>query len=136
MSFVRPASLEFPLVFHTFKAKDNESDETIQYRIQDLPEEDYARAVDLMISDFVPEETLCACRGILSDAEGIEELRKFWANELKTKISVACYKNVGGSTDLVGLNILAVVSEKDTEDEDKVSLNIFTKIRIDYFKFS
>lgn len=56
--FEHPASLKFPLVFHTFKAKNNESDEIIEYRIQDLPEEDYKRAVDLMVSDFMPEETL------------------------------------------------------------------------------
>lgn len=119
--FVRPASLDFPLTFHTFNAKDSESDEIVEYRIQDLLEEDFARAVDLMISDFVPEETLCHCRGVLSDAAGLQELREFWENELKTKISVACYKNVDGSADLVGLNVLSVVSKNNDESVDDVS---------------
>jgi hypothetical protein len=105
--FQRPAELAFPLVYHTFSAKDKESDQLVEYRIQDLPEDDFERAIELMARDYSPEESFSRCRGIVSDPEAFEEIRGFWRVALKEKLSIACYKN-DESDDLVGVNILAV----------------------------
>lgn len=122
--FIRSDLLKFPQIFHTFKAKDNESDEIVEYRIQDLLEEDYDRALDLMVSDFLPEETLFSSRNILSDAESVQEFRDLYRKQLKEKLSVACYKNVEGCSDLVGVNVLAVALKGGKyTDDDKVSKN-------------
>ncbi|KAG5684449.1 hypothetical protein PVAND_013683 [Polypedilum vanderplanki] len=105
--FQRPVDLPFPLVYHTFLAKDKESDEIVEYRIQDLLEEGFEQAIELMARDYSPEETFSRCRGIVIDPSAFEEIHGFWRESLKEKISVACYKN-DESGDLVGVNILAV----------------------------
>lgn len=126
-NFLRPKNLKFPQIYYTFKARNKNSDELVKYRIQDLPVEDYEVALDLLITDFVPDENLCHCRDIESDAVGLREIREFWANELKKKISIACYKNNDDENEgeLIGLNVLAVVSKNDAEEStDDVSLKI------------
>lgn len=131
--FVRPSTLKFSQIYYTFKAKDKESDELVEYRIQDLPEEDFERALDLLLSDFVPEENLCACRDLTSDSVGMTEMRKFWENELQSKISVACFNDK--SNDLVGLNVLAVESKNDDSScDDEVCQKIF-KIKFKFYNF-
>lgn len=118
--FTRPSSLTFPQTYYTFKAKDSESEALVDYRIQDLPEEDYERALDLLLSAFVPEENLCVCRDVPSDSVAMKELRAFWEKELNSKISIACYKNNDESNVLVGLNVLAVKSKDEDCSSDKV----------------
>lgn len=118
--FVRPSTLNFPQIYYTFKAKDKDSDEIVEYRIQDLPIEDYERAVDMLLYDFVPEENFCVCRGLTSEPAAMAEIREFWKNELQNKISVACYRNNDKSNDLVGLNVLAVESKNNEASSDEV----------------
>lgn len=120
--FVRPSTLNFPQIYYTFKAKDKDSDEIVEYRIQDLPIEDYERAVDMLLSDFVPEENFCVCRGLTSEPAAMAEIREFWKNELQNKISVACYRNNDKSNDLVGLNVLAVESKNHEASSDEVCM--------------
>jgi hypothetical protein len=105
-NFQRPAELAFPLVYHTFRAKDKESDETVEYRIQDIPESDFERAIALMARDYSPEESFSRCRGVVNEPDAFAEIQGIWRTLLGEKLSIACYKE--GSDDIVGVNILAV----------------------------
>jgi hypothetical protein len=110
--FERPASLKFPQIYATFKAKDKGSDTVVEYLIQDLPLEDYERALDLLADSHLVDETIHACRNISANAQAVKEARDFWSKKLTEKVSLACFKQ--GSNDLVGVNILSVASKGDT----------------------
>lgn len=121
--FKRPSDLPFPIVYHKFKAKDKDSDEIIEYQIQDLLEEEYEKAVELLTTDYAPEESFSRCRGIPEDPDAIAEMQKIWHLCLQTKISVGCYKS-DGSGELIGANILLVNDKNDEPvDLNKVRLN-------------
>lgn len=105
--FQPPADLQFPLIYHKFTTKDKNTDDLVEYKIQDLPECDFERAIALMARDYSPEESFSRCRGVHKDEDAFEEIRGFWRVSLMEKLSVACYKT-DGSDDLVGVNILAV----------------------------
>jgi hypothetical protein len=117
--FQRPADLAFPLVYRTFTARDGENCESVEYRIQDLLESDYERAVELMARDFASEESLCLCRGVCDDAEALEEIKSSWRRGLAGRISVGCYDN---RDELVGVTILAVHEKGFGEGAAEVSL--------------
>lgn len=55
----RSESLEFPKIWHTFKAKDIDSDNLVEYRIQDLPESRFDEAIKMMSTAFCKDEPLC-----------------------------------------------------------------------------
>lgn len=59
----RPSSSEFPKIWSTFKVKDSESDEFIEYQIQDLPESRFDDALEFMIQVFCSDEPLTEAHG-------------------------------------------------------------------------
>jgi hypothetical protein len=119
-TFRRPASLEFPTTYYTFKAKDKGSDEVIEYRVQDVPEDRYDEAVDMLVNHFMPDEVLNICRGLWKSPDGVREHREVWIKMIKRKLSIACFKN-DDSDELVGVNILVVSSKNDFGEELNVS---------------
>lgn len=110
--FVRPASLKLPQVYGTFKAKDKDSHNEVEYIIQDLPEDYFEEALNLLLNVFLPDEALYSCRGVSANADAIKEVRDFWNEKLAMKTSLACFRD--GSKDLAGLYVLAVYSNGDT----------------------
>lgn len=63
-SWRRPENVEFPSVWSTFKAKDLNSEDLVEYRVQDLPVERFEEAVKHMSTNFIPDEPMCATRGL------------------------------------------------------------------------
>lgn len=59
----RPQSCEFPKVWHTFTAKDIDSENLVDYRIEDLTESRYEEALSLMAQCFAKDEPLCESYG-------------------------------------------------------------------------
>lgn len=59
----RPESSEFPRVWCTFKAYDNNSDEIVEYRIQDLPESRFQDGIDFMAQHFCRDEPISDALG-------------------------------------------------------------------------
>lgn len=112
--FKRPVNLEFPHVYCTFTAKDRGSDEMTEYRIQDIPEDRYEEAVDMMANVFLPDEPLSD--KILNNPESVKTLRVTWMKALQQRVSLGCYRN-DGSDELVGMNVLEVHTIDDPEDD-------------------
>lgn len=53
----RPNFDDFPKVYMRFKARDTETDDLVEYRIQDLPADRYEDAANFMIHDqYLREE--------------------------------------------------------------------------------
>jgi hypothetical protein len=118
--FVRPKSLAFPQVYHTFQAKNKAGDATIEYVIKDLPEESYEEALELLSKDFATEETLCVARNIVGNPQALNEVCFYWFKLLGLQLSVGCFAN-DGSNELAGVAIMTVNSKDDVEQDLKVS---------------
>lgn len=58
----RPESAE-RRVWNTFKARNIDSDELVEYRIEDLPESRFQDVIDLMLPNFLRDEPLCEAYG-------------------------------------------------------------------------
>lgn len=115
----RPENLAFPQVWYTFKAKDKNSDNIVEYRVQDLPEDYYEQTVDFMVKYFLPDETFCSSRDTHNKPSAVKCFRKVWDEAIKQKISIGCFKN-DGSSELVGANVLLIYSKDDPEDDSEV----------------
>jgi hypothetical protein len=121
-SFKRPENLSFPQIYYKFQAKDRDSDEIVDYYVQDLPTELYERAIELMVTDFLPDETMGTAQNVQeilkTKPESVEEFRSVWRVFANEKLSLACFKS--GSNELVAVNFLLVNSKDDIKDEYKV----------------
>lgn len=123
-SFIRPSDLPFPTIYHKFQAKDKDSDEIVEYRIQDLLEEDYEKGIDMMISEYCPDESFNRCRGVSDNPEAIKEKRMIWRKHVDKKLSVGCYKT-DVSNELVGICIFSVHVKNESESPFLVRINVF-----------
>lgn len=50
-------NFEIPKVYHKFMAMDKNNENLIEYRIQGLPREYFETATDLLLKDFISEES-------------------------------------------------------------------------------
>lgn len=64
LKWKRPESSEYPKTWHTFFAKDVDSDELVDYRIEDVPENRFDEAVTMIVQYFCKDEPLCEAYGI------------------------------------------------------------------------
>lgn len=72
-----------PEVYYKFKAKDKNSDEIIEYRVQDLPMELYDEAIELFLKNFLPDEILCNSRGCTDNPVDIQDAINFYKSTLR-----------------------------------------------------
>lgn len=114
----RPNTLKFPKIWHTFKAKDTESDELVNYYIQDLPKNRYEDAMSHMIECFLKEEPMCVSKNILGHPDSIEDIKDLWKKILKQNIVIVCFKE--GCDEIAGLNMIGVVLKDDNDEKTKV----------------
>jgi hypothetical protein len=110
--FARPEKLNFPLVYHEFRSK---KDETIKFKVQDLPEEYYEDAIDLLAKHFLPEETFCVAKNVHEDEEVQLITKEFYREIFKKKLSVGCFCE--SSKDLIAVNIMDTKSNDDEKIE-------------------
>lgn len=62
----RPDDIEYPKIWHTFKAKDIDSDDLVEYRIEDLAENQFEDALDFVTEIFCKDEPICQAYGTLN----------------------------------------------------------------------
>lgn len=58
LKWKRPITVEYPKVWRTFKARDLESNNLVEYCIQDLPEAHYEAAMCHMTEQYLRDEPL------------------------------------------------------------------------------
>lgn len=66
LKWKRPDLVEHPKVWHTFKAKDVDSDELVEYRIQDIPSERVDEVFEHMINNYIQDEPIGQALGLYS----------------------------------------------------------------------
>lgn len=123
--FVRPDSLKYPQIYYNFSARDGKSEKEVNYTIQDIHEEDFDYAVEILIKHYLPEEPLCLGRNFSEKPEDVEFMGNFYKNLLLNKLSIGCYKE--DSNELVGVNIMDVKFAGEEENHE-VNIIFFTFI--------
>lgn len=132
-SWERPESTEFPKIWCKFQAHNADTDEPVEYRIQDLPESRFDDGVDFMAQHFCKDEPISKALGkqfycfgkqsaqkfkwilipeLVSDVEAIDEFKQLWNLTFKQKMAIACFKN--GSDEIIAMNANYIKSKDDT----------------------
>lgn len=57
-NWIRPTSVEYPKIWHTFKARDVDNDELVEYRIQDLPQSRAEDAYKHMYEGYIQDQPI------------------------------------------------------------------------------
>lgn len=122
--FKRPKEAAYPQVYYRFKAKDKNSENMVEYRVQDLPEEYFEQSAKFMVEKFLPFETICLAVNAHLNKAFCDQIFEFWMEQMAEKLSIACFKD-DGSKELVAVNVLVVKSQDDEEDAvDAVSCRV------------
>ncbi|XP_050087353.1 uncharacterized protein LOC126572243 [Anopheles aquasalis] len=113
MVWKRPESVPYPCVWHTFQAKDTDSDRLVTYRVQDLPEDRFEEAIAHMIEYFVYDEPTCRAKNIVGEKQSVKEIADLWREFVKFRLVLVCFKE--GSDEIAGMNMLFVSSANDPD---------------------
>lgn len=112
--FIRPNTINYPFIYHTFEARDLHSNKLVKYRVEDYPRDRYEEGVQYMIQHFFEFEVMGRTRRIKSDRTAVQEISQFWREKLARSFSIACFKE--DSKEIIAMNLLDVTT---IEDEKK-----------------
>ena len=112
LKWLRPSSVAFPSFWHRFQARDSVTDNLVEYRVQDLPEDRYEEAIQFMTENYMPNEPLCKSRGGNSDEVFVKDFQRAWRAAIKQRVPLVCFKE--GSEEIVGVNVNMVRGRTDT----------------------
>ncbi|XP_058839035.1 uncharacterized protein LOC131695457 [Topomyia yanbarensis] len=118
MVWTRPPNPPIPTVWHTFKAKDVDSDRLVTYRVQDLTEDRYEDMIQHFLNHFIEEEPFSVSKGASSNATLREGMIQLWRNGFEEKMTLVCYRE--GSDEIVGANIVLVKSLDEVYDGETI----------------
>ncbi|XP_055310814.1 uncharacterized protein LOC129573785 [Sitodiplosis mosellana] len=107
----RPNTIAFPKVWHTFQARDLDSDELIEYRIQDLPLDRFDEALEHMNANYNQDEPIAQVLDGGKQTEHLEDYKLAWRPMAEQKVPLVCFKE--GSDEIVGINMLFVINKDD-----------------------
>lgn len=113
--FERPATLEYPIIYHKFKAFDTDSSVKATFIVQDLPTERFDEALKFMFEYFITEEPAFKSRDIKLDKLAVIEISRIWREHLAQNVSIVCFKE--GNDEIIAVNILGVKMNRTDEDE-------------------
>lgn len=105
-TFERREGSVYPQVHRTFTAKDRDSDELVEYSIEDLTEDQFDSAITLFIEFMFPVEVFARAAKILEKPKSYDVLVNLHRWILSQKTSLACFN--AKTRELVGLNSLHV----------------------------
>ncbi|XP_031621398.1 uncharacterized protein LOC116339578 [Contarinia nasturtii] len=111
LKWKRPETIEFPKVWHTFKAKDLNTDELVEYRIQDLPTNRVEDVFEHMMANYIQDEPISQVLEGSKDPNHIEDYKLCWSKMAEQKVPLVCFKE--GSDEIVGANMLFVLKKDD-----------------------
>lgn len=116
--WTRPSEIPYPNVWVRFKAKDIDSDKLVEYRIQDVTDEDFDAVYNNMKAFFFHDEPLNAGCQLIDDTESHKEIYEDWRQVIKQRLSLVCYKE--GTNEVVGYSLLRIQIKGLKYEEPKV----------------
>lgn len=98
---------------------DCQSDERlVEYRIEDLQEERFEDAVNIIRDKHLIDEPMKSSKGVRDCPISVQEMSENLWSMLRQNISLVCYKE--GSDEIVAVNILGVITEAESDITVKV----------------
>lgn len=125
MVWTRPENVPYPSVWLTFKAKAPDSDELVNYTVQDLPEDRFEEAIEHLIGVFIHDEPMCRSKKLAQQPESVEGIRDMWRELVQHRMALVCFQE--GSDEIVGLN-MTYVSCKDDKQESVVKGSLWQEV--------
>lgn len=123
-SWSRPENIDFPQTYSRFQALDSDSvDKLVGYRIEDLQEDRFEDAVNIIRDKHLIDEPMKSSKGVRDCPISVQEMIENLWNMLKQNISLVCYKD--GSTEMIAVNILGVITETESDAPLKVTLDFY-----------
>lgn len=104
--FKRAEGSLYPLLHHSFKAHSLNSDELVEYYIEDLTEEHIEKAIEMIFKYFSSDETFQKAIKLSEKDYGLELVKSSYNKYFREKVSLACF--VSGSRELVAVSALTV----------------------------
>ncbi|XP_055607212.1 uncharacterized protein LOC129754966 [Uranotaenia lowii] len=126
MQWQRPDCVPFPSVWHRFKAMAGTGDQMGYYVVQDLPSDRVEETFDLLAEPFTRDEVMNRTNRLIEDPLGVEMVREMWQQLIPGKMSLICVEEATGQ--IVGVNVLGVVSKSDNEPDFKYASSTFQTI--------
>ncbi|XP_055551330.1 uncharacterized protein LOC129733829 [Wyeomyia smithii] len=114
MVWTRPADVPYPSVWHTFLAKDLNSEEQVTYVVQDLPEERFEDAIKHMVGIFIYDEPMCRAKKLAEEQQSVDDIYALWREVVKQRLALVCFRE--GSDEIVGLNMTYASCKDDKHD--------------------
>lgn len=111
LSWKRLASVEYPRVWHTFMARDIDSDEMVEYRIQDLPLNRVNEVYEHMLANYIIDEPVGQILGSADDPVHFSDYKLCWDPIVAQRNALVCFK--AGSDQIVGANMVFVGAKED-----------------------
>jgi hypothetical protein len=111
MEFKRPEPSLYPQVYSTFKLKAKDGDEEEEFAIQDLTENFFNDAVNIIVENHAKGAVFHNAAKTLVDDSGIQRVREMYRNVFKEKISLVCIKM--GTKEIAGVNALTIKTRDD-----------------------
>ncbi|KAJ0183006.1 hypothetical protein K1T71_000982 [Dendrolimus kikuchii] len=127
MVYARPNNMPYPTVWRRFTVRRDNT--TTLLRIQDLTDDMFEPALELMARYFTRDEPPCKYIGIHNYPTALAELLKLWRITMKDKLSLVCLKDEDDKQPtLVGVNVLTVVCKDDKEEPFKTDDKIWAQL--------
>ncbi|XP_075980010.1 uncharacterized protein LOC142979133 [Anticarsia gemmatalis] len=105
----------------------------VNWVIRDLRPEDDEEALKILMENLCTDEALCASCGLANDKESMDSIEVFWRGYLKQRMSLGCYEEKDGKSQLVALNVCLVICEgEEVNDvvEGKAWNNVYGALKV------
>lgn len=116
MVWTRPKEVPYPSVWHSFQARDVDSDRMVNYVVQDLPEERFEEAINHMLGIFIYDEPTCNAKKLAEEPQSVKEIGDIWRELVQQRMALVCFRE--GSDEIAGLNMTYVSCKDDKQDYD------------------
>jgi hypothetical protein len=111
MEFKRPEFSLYPQVYSTFKVKAKDSEEEEEFMIQDLTENYFNDAVNIIVENHAKGAVFHNAAKTLIDEAGVQRVRELYRNVFKEKISLICINMA--NKEIAGVNALTVKTREN-----------------------
>lgn len=110
-SWTRPNHIPYPNIWLKFTATDLDTNDSVEYTVQDLPENRFDEAIKIMATGFLANAPMAKLKNATNDLDYIEDSVRIWKDILQQRMVHVCFKN--DSHEIVGLNFNYVSSRDD-----------------------